>query len=228
MVSSHQAQHTLIVNSGPDMGQSYVLHDVVSTLGRSADNTIVLDSTQVSRYHVKITILPAGAMIEDTGSTNGTFVNGQQITTQYQLASGDTVGVADYITFQYVVEGVMGMGADFPPMAGGATNIMDGTGAFGTAPAPAPQIGTYTPEFQPNAFVPPSPPTYSPAPAMTPEGTKKSPTSLYIIITILVVLICFCVAVAIFLWFAPEIFWRDAFDFFGIPWPSQSMFSWYW
>ena len=62
MVSSHQSQHTLIVNSGPNMGQSYVLHEVVSTLGRSADNTIVLDSTQVSRYHVKITILPAVPM----------------------------------------------------------------------------------------------------------------------------------------------------------------------
>ena len=227
MESTHQTQHTLIVNSGPNMGQSYVLHDVVSTFGRSADNTIVLDSTQVSRYHAKITILPTGAVIEDTGSTNRTFVNGQQITTQYQLSSGDSIGIANYITFQYVVEGVMGMGGDISPMAKGSTNIMDSPDAFGPAQAPAPQIRTYSPEFQPRAYVPPSPSAIPPGPSMTPVATPKNPTALYIIIAVLVLLICLCVAVAIFLWFAPEAFWRDAFDFFNIPWPSQPMFIWY-
>ena len=229
MASTQHTQHTLIVNSGPNIGQSYVLQDVMSTLGRSADNTIVLDSSQVSRYHAKITILPHGVMIEDAGSTNGTFVNGQRITAQSQLSSGDSIGIADYITFKFVVEDVMGMGADYPPMTGGSTAVMESPLGLNQSQAPptAPQIGTHIPEFQPNAFVP-APSGLPPAPAITPDIPKKNTTSLYIIIAILVVMICFCVAIAIFLWFAPEAFWRDFFNFFGIPWPSKPMLIFLW
>jgi pSer/pThr/pTyr-binding forkhead associated (FHA) protein len=226
MVSAHQAQHTLIVNSGPNIGQSYMLSDMVSTLGRSADNTIVLDSTQVSRYHTKITLLPTGAVIEDMGSTNGTFINGQQIFSQYSLTSGDTIGIADYITFQYVMEGSVG-GVIPPSTKGRATRIMDGSGGYGAAPVPtAPQIPPYTPDFQQNTFTPPPPSAYPSVPNAKPQANRRNPTSLYVIIAVLVVLICFCVAVAIFLWFAPEAFWRDIFDFFGIPWPSAPMLIW--
>lgn len=227
MVSAQQGQHTLIVNSGPNTRQTYVLNDIVSTLGRSADNTIVLDSTRVSRYHVKISILPTGVVIEDTGSTNGTFVNGQQITAQVQLSSGDMVGIADYITFQYVVEGMMGMGIDLPPVSGGgSTQIMNGPGTFGAAqmPVTAPRIETYSPEFQPNAYMPAAATNLPPAPAMMPAVGKKRPTWMYIVIALLVILICACVALAIFMWFAPESFWRDLFDFFGLPWPSMLVY----
>ncbi len=226
MVSAQQGQHTLIVNSGPNTGQTYVLHDMVSTLGRSADNTIVLDSTRVSRYHARISLLPAGVVIEDTGSTNGTYVNGQQITAQYQLSSGDMIGIADYITFQYVVEGMMGMGADLPPISGSSTQIMNGPAVFNPAQAPvtAPRIEAYTPAFQPNSYGATSPTGLPPAPDMVPEVGKKRPTVLYVIIALLVVFICLCVVLAVYLWFAPESFWRGLFDLFNIPWPSQLMY----
>ncbi len=227
MVSAQQGQHTLIVNSGPNTGQTYILNDIVSTMGRSADNTIVLDSTRVSRYHVKISILPTGVMIEDTGSTNGTFVNGQQITAQYTLSSGDIIGIADYITFQYVVESIMGVGINQPPVSrGGSTQIMNAPGAFSapTNPAPMPQIATYAPEFQsrqPNTYMPAPASRIPQAPAKTPTASKKRPSWLYGVIGLLVILICACVALAIFLWFAPESFWRDVFDLLKIPWPSM-------
>jgi hypothetical protein len=220
MVSAQQMQHTLIVNSGPNIGQSYILNDVVSTLGRSADNTIVLDSTQVSRYHTKITLLPTGAVIEDTGSTNGTFLNGQRITSQYPLTSGDVIGIADYVTYQYILEGTTGVGTSIPSTYDGATKIMGGQSSYSSPQAPAPQYESYAPEFQQASYVPPTTSYPSVQPAVTEENTRN-PTTLYVIIAILVVLICFCVAVAIFLWFAPEAFWRDIFDFFGIPWPSM-------
>ena len=221
MESTNQFQHTLIVNSGPNMGQSYVLHDVVSTMGRSVDNTIVLDSSQVSRYHAKITIMPDGAVIEDSGSTNGTYVNGQRITSQVILTSGDSIGIANYITYKYVVENVRAVSPQ--PSAKGSTRVFGVPDEYGPTQTPSPEIRTYTPEFQRNMYEPvvPSAVPSIPANALI---SKKNPTALYIIITLLVVLICICVAVAIFLWFAPEAFWRDFFDFFGIPWPSQPMF----
>ena len=224
MLSPHQGQHTLIVNSGPNVGQTYVLHDMVSTLGRSADNTIVLDSTRVSRYHVKITILPDGAVIEDTGSTNGTFVNGQQITTQYQLSAGDIIGVADYISFQYIHEDIGGSSTHSPVFSTGSTQIMGGPGGAETGQmgSGSPHIPTHTPDYASSAFVPHDHPNMQPS-IMPVKNDKKRPTTLYVIIAVLVVFICLCVALAIFLWFAPETFWRDLFDFFNIPWPSTSM-----
>jgi pSer/pThr/pTyr-binding forkhead associated (FHA) protein len=184
------------------------------------DNTIVLDSSQVSRYHAKITILPDGAVIEDSGSTNGTFVNGQRITSQYRLSSGDSIGIANYITYQYVVESVRAVSPQ--PGAKGSTQVFGTPGDYGPAQTPSPEIRTYTPEFQSSTYAPVVTSAVPPNP-VNESISKKNPTALYFIIALLVVLICICIAAAIFLWFAPEAFWRDFFDFFGIPWPSQPM-----
>ena len=229
MVSAHQNQHTLIVNSGPNTGQTYILHDLISSLGRSTDNAIVLDSTRVSRHHAKISLLPTGIVVEDTGSTNGTFVNGQQITAQYQLTPGDIIGIADYITFQYVVEGGIEVGIELPSGAEGSTQIMGGSGAFTPTPPPAPssQAQNYSAAFQPSSYSSVPKPDLPPAPAMGPVVVKKRSNLLYVIIAILAILICLCVALSIYLWFAPESFWRTLFDYFNMPWPSQPMLTFY-
>jgi len=44
------------------------------TIGRAPDNNIVLPDPTVSRRHVRITSTPSGLMVEDLGSTNGTYL----------------------------------------------------------------------------------------------------------------------------------------------------------
>ncbi len=63
-----QREHILVVTEGPNLGERYQLREMVSTFGRTAGNTIVLDSTQVSRHHAQIRLTPGGAVIEDIGS----------------------------------------------------------------------------------------------------------------------------------------------------------------
>ena len=46
----------------------------------------------VSRRHAKLSIAPGGLLLEDLGSTNGTFVNGERIASQ-RLQDGDRVTV---------------------------------------------------------------------------------------------------------------------------------------
>ncbi len=49
-------------------------------VGRTKENDLSIDDISVSKYHASIMINPAGAvMVADTGSTNGTFVDGQRI-----------------------------------------------------------------------------------------------------------------------------------------------------
>lgn len=62
----------------------------VFTVGRSGDNTVVLESPDVSRHHLKITELREGFLVEDLGSRNGTHCNGARVQKQ-MFQSTDTL-----------------------------------------------------------------------------------------------------------------------------------------
>jgi putative peptide zinc metalloprotease protein len=57
-------------------GREFALAGPAVTIGRRADQDIVLVDTSVSRSHARIELDPGGAAIVDLGSTNGTVVNG--------------------------------------------------------------------------------------------------------------------------------------------------------
>lgn len=63
-------------------------------VGRSRDCRVRLDSTRVSRHHARITIDGHAALIEDCGSRNGTWVDGQKTTGRVRLKDGADIGVA--------------------------------------------------------------------------------------------------------------------------------------
>lgn len=64
------------------------------TIGRADECGIVVPNVRVSRFHAKIVAERGGLAIEDTGSTNGTFVNGERVARR-TLAPGDEIGVGD-------------------------------------------------------------------------------------------------------------------------------------
>lgn len=78
----------LVVVAGPHAGQSFALQAGL-VLGRDPSNNGALPSdTKASRRHAQLVADGAGVALEDLGSTNGTFVNGQRIT-RVALAPGD-------------------------------------------------------------------------------------------------------------------------------------------
>ena len=66
-------------------------------IGRSSDLDMVIVEDMVSRRHAKITTSDAGILIQDVGSTNGTFVNGEKIEGVARLAEGDRILVGTSI-----------------------------------------------------------------------------------------------------------------------------------
>ena len=76
-------------------------------IGRSSDLDMVLVEDMVSRRHAKISSTDADVFIQDMGSTNGTFVNGEKIAGRAQLQEGDRILVGTSIIKVVAVEGAI-------------------------------------------------------------------------------------------------------------------------
>ena len=62
-----------------------------SSIGRSGENDIVLTDTFVSSEHARLSWNGRGWVVTDLGSTNGTRVNGKQVTRAIPVNAGDTL-----------------------------------------------------------------------------------------------------------------------------------------
>jgi hypothetical protein len=86
-----------MIESGPHKGDEYIIRKPLTAVGRHETCDLVVDDSLVSRRHCQIVWDGVYCTVEDLGSTNGTFVNGQQLSAVYSLHPGDTVQVADTI-----------------------------------------------------------------------------------------------------------------------------------
>ncbi len=93
----------LIVRRGPQPNQVFELNKDVITLGRDITNDITINDPEVSRHHLRITRGTDGYNLEDLGSTNGTFINGQRLTGSRALNRGDMIGLGETVTLTYDV-----------------------------------------------------------------------------------------------------------------------------
>ncbi len=85
-------QAWLIVLTSNQVGQRHAI-DNEATIGRAVETDIRLDDIEISRRHARILRSAAGFVIEDLGSSNGTFVNGDAVTTATVLRFGDRVKI---------------------------------------------------------------------------------------------------------------------------------------
>ena len=72
-------------------GRELPLREGENILGRSGDGVIPLDSPSVSRKHARVTVTDDGAVIEDLGSKNGTWIGTVQVTGSMPLKHGDEI-----------------------------------------------------------------------------------------------------------------------------------------
>jgi general secretion pathway protein E len=80
------------------------LVDEAITIGRHANNRLVLDDGKASRAHCVIEPAKRGFQVRDLHSSNGTFLNGQKVASS-PLKGGDIVAIGDtFITFKQVVD----------------------------------------------------------------------------------------------------------------------------
>lgn len=70
-----------------------------TTLGRG-EVEISFEDPYASSRHARIELQAGAAILEDLGSTNGTYVNGEQLEGPWSLRSGDQIAIGDTV-FEY-------------------------------------------------------------------------------------------------------------------------------
>ncbi len=190
----------LTMQRGPNVGKSFELVKDVVTLGRDMSNDIVINDAESSRHHLRLSRQGEAYVIEDLGSTNGTFVNSARVSGPRTLNNGDVVGIGETVALGYEV-------AAAAPEMGGATVVggIDATVVASDMSAKqiqdmaAPRAPSYAPE--PPTAPMPSPsfePAMSASSPMPPSDSLSQPPAgdskrnLYIGIGVVVVLLCCC------------------------------------
>jgi hypothetical protein len=139
----------LVVRRGPQPNQTYDLSKDISTLGRDITNDIVINDPEVSRHHLRITRNIDGCTLEDLGSTNGTFVNGQRITGSRPLNNGDMIGLGETVTLGYERVRQPGMGPEVgAPNVAPASPQSQQPAGYGNYNQPPQQVSPYSPPQQ--------------------------------------------------------------------------------
>ena len=83
----------LVAQEGPLKGQRWAVSRAM-VLGREATCDVVIPDRQVSRYHARLTPTPAGIILEDLGSKNGTHHNGNELSAPVILQDGDAMQIS--------------------------------------------------------------------------------------------------------------------------------------
>ena len=89
---SKKAPKKVAVVEGPLKGKSYELGEEL-TIGRAEKCHIMVDDTYVSQVHARIYANGETYVVEDLGSTNGTYLNRRRITSPEELSRGDRVKI---------------------------------------------------------------------------------------------------------------------------------------
>jgi pSer/pThr/pTyr-binding forkhead associated (FHA) protein len=95
------SQFQLVMRSGPTPGKVYELLQEDLTIGRDISNAIVINDPEISRRHSRLSAQAGSYVIEDLGSTNGTFVNGQRLMGPHMLRPGEVVMLGEHIGFAF-------------------------------------------------------------------------------------------------------------------------------
>ena len=94
------AEHVLVVYAGTHLGRVFPLVPGVNVIGRSPGVDLPLPDEEVSRTHAWVTLRGAPGnevILEDCGSTNGTFLNDQLVTGPTPLSAGDRIAMGNHV-----------------------------------------------------------------------------------------------------------------------------------
>jgi len=131
--------YQLVMQAGPTPGKTFDLSGTEITLGRDINANLTINIPEVSRRHARFRQEGGSYLLEDLGSTNGTFVNGQRLSSPHFLRVGDVIMLGEAVTLFY-------QGPAYDPDAtvaspsGGLATVMAPEPPRSAPPQPQPQL----------------------------------------------------------------------------------------
>jgi len=200
----------LVMRSGPNPGKIFTLTQGEIIVGREVGADIVINDAEISRKHARLVSQHGGYIVEDLGSTNGTFVNGQRLMGPHMLRHGELVSMGENVSLAF----------ESPQIDSGATQISGSGDPGGYAPATvqAPSPDPYVmeqPEFSGQVPAGPVEPQYTPPledyySADYPDK-KSNKTLIYVGVGCAVVMLC-VVLTAVFAFDVLDLYCEAPFD----------------
>jgi len=89
--------YQITIRSGPTPGKTFPIEADEVNFGRDLANDITISDPEISRRHARFFVRDDNIFLEDLGSTNGTFLNGERISTPQQLRAGDVITFGEHI-----------------------------------------------------------------------------------------------------------------------------------
>ena len=93
--------YQLVMKTGPAPGKIYSLEVNEMFIGREVGSDVFVNEVEVSRRHAQLTLQAGNYVLEDLGSTNGTFVNGERVTGTRILRPGDTITLGENVSLAF-------------------------------------------------------------------------------------------------------------------------------
>ena len=87
----------LVCTSGELAGQRFDVPEGGLDIGRADENGVVVRDDGVSRFHARLLYDNGQLWLQDAGSRNGVFVNGQRVTGHRALKVGDEITIAKHV-----------------------------------------------------------------------------------------------------------------------------------
>src|SRR5229473_2118870 len=165
---------SFLVRTGGLMGQRLVVRTPVVNIGRADYNDLVLPDPSVSTSHAKLQRREGIWVLVDLDSTNGTFVDGEQVKGDAPLAPGALVRFGEVQLVFEPTDDALGVAK------GGGTQLLKTPHSVTPGPpgAPAGPAAPAPPSGSPVIPArPPSPPGARPAPAPGSPGVKPAPAA---------------------------------------------------
>ncbi|MGF1528144.1 MAG: GGDEF domain-containing protein [Candidatus Competibacterales bacterium] len=91
----------LIVISGPEIGKMHRIEQDAVVVGRASEADFPINDVAVSRRHARLVRSEGDLFIEDLTSANGTYINGQRVTTPRPLKDGDKIAVGSLTVLKF-------------------------------------------------------------------------------------------------------------------------------